>query len=360
LSVTTIPPNGFIHATVLLYIGGILTIANNPSRFPNMNTRRLPASASFHARSFVANFHRVSLFPLLLATLLFVPCISVEAEPAAVQSTEKPKTNYGPYHRKVLEFLTVDALTRASYLPTSSPSTKARKDVLQKDLEAISRKKYLVIYWASWYCPPCHEKAPAVMNFIKKNQNYISALYLPPDAAEKNIKDYVKKFHITFPIVKPDTMYSKDFEQKFLKTGGIGLSATTTDGSLVDSKRGASDRLQNYIIVGNNYFRELGKKPKNASSATNTEAAGQPKDGPPISDANAAVLGTLVLLDDDDNVLLRTYEPQDFDKAFQEIRRGKKYMPITEPVFFPEPKVEKENPPTKKTNTKTSRSTSKK
>ncbi|MBS4173001.1 TlpA disulfide reductase family protein [Bacillus sp. FJAT-49736] len=68
------------------------------------------------------------------------------------------------------------------------------------NISAFKGKKVLLNFWAAW-CPPCKSEIPDLVSFYKKNQNKVEVIGINIESTEIQVKQFIKKYHITYPII---------------------------------------------------------------------------------------------------------------------------------------------------------------
>ncbi|MCM8804384.1 MAG: TlpA family protein disulfide reductase [Candidatus Omnitrophica bacterium] len=75
-------------------------------------------------------------------------------------------------------------------------------------LSDYKNKKVILNFWASW-CPPCRAEIPDFVRFYNENKEKVVIIGIAVSSKEKDVKEIVEKFKITYPICMSDGKIEK-------------------------------------------------------------------------------------------------------------------------------------------------------
>ncbi|MBL8297084.1 MAG: TlpA family protein disulfide reductase [Rhodanobacteraceae bacterium] len=153
-----------------------------------------------------------------------------------------------------MKYLFVALAFAAIATPLAAAETPARPELSIKTLDgklftlSENKGKWVIInFWATW-CSPCIEELPALSRFVSAHSNVraIGLAYEDTDVAE--IKDFLAKHPVSFPIAQVDTFDPP----KSLETPR-GLPTTyviAPDGSIAKKFMGPIDETALRAVTG--------------------------------------------------------------------------------------------------------------
>ena len=131
------------------------------------------------------------------------------------------------------------AAKEAAALPVIGPAPAWKlRDVEGREVSSDSFKGKVVVldFWATW-CPPCRAEIPGYVDLSKKYGDRLVIVGVSLDeGGPKVVRDFVKKFGVTYPIVMGDDAIQQAY-------GGMEAIPTTflidQEGRIRDKKVGA-------------------------------------------------------------------------------------------------------------------------
>lgn len=99
--------------------------------------------------------------------------------------------------------------------PNFTLKTLEGKEISLSDLRG---KVVLVNFWATW-CPPCREEMPLFEEVYKKYKNRgFEILAISTDTSADAVKEFVKEFKVSFPVLMDDGKVSSSYGIQGLPT----------------------------------------------------------------------------------------------------------------------------------------------
>jgi len=102
----------------------------------------------------------------------------------------------------MVTLMMIPASIHAGQLPEIAPSFTAT-DLSGKsaNLAGFRGKIVFLVFWASW-CAPCREELPELDRLYKKFKTEgFEVIAISVDASESDVKSYLRKFPISFPVL---------------------------------------------------------------------------------------------------------------------------------------------------------------